>query len=98
MHVAVVTVDLHVPQSRSLKDKRSAVRPIVEGLRQRFSLSVAEVGFLDLRQRAQIGFAVVSASEGHAAEVVAAAERWIWSRPDIEVADFALRWMDGSDG
>ncbi|MEW6154902.1 MAG: DUF503 domain-containing protein [Actinomycetota bacterium] len=92
MHVAVVQVDLHVPHSRSLKEKRAAVKPVVEGLRQRFSLSVAEVGYQDKWQRALVGFAVVSETHAHAAEVVAAAERWLWSRPDIEVSSFGTEW------
>lgn len=94
MHVAVVQVDLHVPLSRSLKEKRAAVRPVVEGLRHRFALSVAEVGFLEKWQRALIGFAVVSGSHAHAQDVVGSAERWLWSRPDVEVAGFTVRWID----
>ena len=43
MHAAVVRYDLHVNESRSLKAKRAVVKPIVEGLRHRFSVSVAEV-------------------------------------------------------
>jgi uncharacterized protein YlxP (DUF503 family) len=92
MHVAVVRVELHVPRSRSLKDKRAAVRPVVEGIRNRFSLSVAEVGFLDKWQRAEIGLAVVSGSAGHAEEVVGNVERWIWAQPDVEVAAFDTEW------
>jgi uncharacterized protein YlxP (DUF503 family) len=92
VHVGVVRVELHVPHSRSLKEKRAAVKPIVEGLRHRFSLSVAEVGYQDKWQRALIGLAVVSETHAHAAEVVAAAERWVWSRPDIEVSSFETEW------
>jgi uncharacterized protein YlxP (DUF503 family) len=92
MHVAVVRVELHVPQSRSLKEKRAVVKPIVEGLRHRFSLSVAEVGYQDKWQRTLIGFAVVSESYSHAVEVVEAAERWIWSRPDVDVSSFDADW------
>ena len=99
MHVAAVQVDLHIPQSRSLKEKRAAVKPIVEGIRQRFSLTVAEVGYQDKWQRALIGVAVVSETYAHAAEVVDAVERWVWSRPDIEVSSFRTEWstFDGED-
>ncbi len=92
MHVAVALVDLHIPQSRSLKEKRAVVRPIVEGLRRRFQLSAAEVGFQDKWQRALIGFAAVSETCAHAEEVVGAAERWIWSRAEIEVSTFRVEW------
>ncbi len=98
MHVGVVLVELHIPASRSLKEKRAVVKPIVEGLRQRFALSVAEVAFQDKWQRALIGFAVVSGTYAHAAEVVDAAERWVWSRPDILVSSFDTRWSTFEGG
>ncbi len=98
MHVAVVRFQLHIPQSRSLKQKRAAVKPIVEGIRHRFSLSVAEVGYQDKWQRALVGVAVVSESQAHAAEVVDSVERWVWSRPDVEVARFERQWSTFEDG
>ena len=92
MHVAVVRFQLHIPHSRSLKEKRAAVKPVVEGIRNRFSLSVAEVGYQDKWQRALVGLAVVAGSQAHAAEVVDSVERWVWSRPDVEVAEFDRVW------
>ncbi len=94
MHVAIVQFELHIPHSRSLKERRAAVKPVVEGLRQRFSLSVADVGYQDKWQRALIGAAVVSDSPAHAAEIVAAVERWVWSRPGIEVCAFTTQWSE----
>ncbi len=96
MHVAVVRLELHIPTSRSLKEKRAALRPIVEGLRHRFQISVAEVGYQDKWQRALIGMAVVSDSYGHATEVVDNVERWVWSRPDVEVCGFTTECVDES--
>ncbi len=97
MHVAVVRFQLHIPQSRSLKQKRAAVKPIVDGIRHRFSLSVAEVGYQDKWQRALVGVAVVSESQAHAAEVVDSVERWVWSRPDVEVSQFERQWSTFED-
>ena len=70
------------------------LRPIVEGLRHRFQISVAEVGYQDKWQRALVGMAVVSDSYGHAREVVDNVERWVWSKPDIEVIRFETTWVD----
>ncbi len=99
MHVAVVRLEFHIPQARSLKEKRAVVRPVVEGLRHRFSLSVAEVAYQDKWQRAAIGLAVVSETYGHAADVVDAVERWVWSRAEIEVSSFSTQWStyEGED-
>ncbi len=98
MHVAVIRIELHIPTSRSLKEKRAVVKPIVEGLRHRFSLSVAETGFQDKWQRTEIGVAVVSASAAHARDVVDSVERWMWSRADVEVCRFETEWPDAGPG
>ncbi|MFN2608585.1 MAG: DUF503 domain-containing protein [Acidimicrobiales bacterium] len=97
MHVGVVRFELHVPQSRSLKEKRAVVKPIVEGIRHRFSLSVAEVAHQDTWQRAAIGVAVVSPSHAQAVEVLESVERWVWSRPGIEVASTERQWSGWDD-
>jgi len=96
VHVAVVQLELHIPTSRSLKEKRAVLRPIVEGIRHRFQISVAEVGYQDKWQRALIGMAVVSDSYGHAVEVVDNVERWVWSKPDVEVTRFDTEWVGES--
>ncbi len=62
MHAVAVRFDLHVPASRSLKAKRAAIRPVVDGLRHRFKVSVAEVDYQDQWQRASIGVALVDGS------------------------------------
>jgi len=93
VHVVVVRIELHIPAARSLKEKRAVVKPIVEGMRHRFSLSVAETDFQDKWQRAELGVAVVSSTPGHAREVVESVERWVWSRPDVEVSRFETDWV-----
>jgi uncharacterized protein len=94
VHVAVVQLELHIPTSRSLKEKRAVLRPIVEGLRHRFQISVAEVDYQDKWQRALIGMAVVSDSYSHALDVVDNVERWVWSKPEVEVTRFETEWVD----
>ncbi len=67
MFTGTAVFDLLLPgDSRSLKAKRSYVRPIVAALRK-FEVSAAEVGALDLHGRAEIGVAVVAAEAGHVA-------------------------------
>jgi hypothetical protein len=96
MHVAIVRLELHIPTSRSLKEKRAALRPIVEGIRHRFQISVAEVGYQDKWQRSLVGMAVVSDSYSHAVEVIDSVERWVWSKPEVEVCGFETTWTDES--
>lgn len=60
MVVGVGWVDLLIPGSRSLKDKRKVVRSVTDRLRARFNAAVAEVGDLEAWGRARIGFSVVA--------------------------------------
>jgi hypothetical protein len=94
MHAAAMCFDLHVPQSRSLKSKRAVIRPIVDGVRARFRVSVAEVDYQDQWQRAAIAVAVVGASEGQVREVLASIERYVAAAADIELLDIETSWLE----
>jgi uncharacterized protein YlxP (DUF503 family) len=78
------------PDSQSLKDKRSYVRPIVAALR-RYEVSAAEVDSLDLHGRAGIGVAVVGAEPGHVREVLDTCERMVAARPEVELLSVRRR-------
>ena len=94
VHAAAACFDLHVPESRSLKTKRAAIRPIVDGLRHRFPVSVAEVDHQDQWQRAAIGVAVVGSSETQVREVLASVERFVVAAPDVELIDVETGWLE----
>ena len=87
MHAAVVRYDLHVPQSRSLKAKRAVIKPLVEGSRHRFAVSVAEVGYQDQWQRSEIAVAAVASSSTHLDDILDSVDRFVWSQPDVEVLE-----------
>jgi uncharacterized protein len=94
MHAAAMCFDLHVPQSRSLKSKRAAIRPIIDGLRARFRISVAEVDHQEQWQRAGIGVAVVGGSNAQVRDVLASVERYVAAAPDVELLDIETAWLE----
>jgi len=59
---AMLICELHLPAARSLKEKRRVVKSLVERFHRRFRISVAETGFHDLHQRAQLSVAAVERS------------------------------------
>jgi uncharacterized protein YlxP (DUF503 family) len=89
----VLVVDLRL-QARSLKEKRAAITPILEGARHRQKVAVAEVDHQDDWRRAELAFATVGSSESQAREVLDAVERFVWSFPEVEVLGSARRWLD----
>jgi uncharacterized protein YlxP (DUF503 family) len=85
MWIGWLEFDILLGDVRSLKQKRSVVRPIVAELRRRFAVSAAETGWLDLHRRAGIGVAVVAADRAHVVDVLDSAERLVAARPEIEL-------------
>lgn len=52
MWITVLRIDLLIPGSRSLKDRRQAVRSLKERLRSKFDVACSEVGDLESWNRA----------------------------------------------
>ncbi len=65
MIVGVSSVEIFLPENHSLKDKRQAVKKIVEKTRVKFNISIMEVDQTNLWQRAKIGFSVVGVNRNH---------------------------------
>ena len=97
MFAGVLELDLLLGDVHSLKEKRGVVRPIVAEVRKRFEVSVAEAGHLDLHRRALIGVAIVAPDAGHCAEVMAACERLVAARPEVEVLSARQRLVGEED-
>ncbi|MFL6130911.1 MAG: DUF503 domain-containing protein [Mycobacteriales bacterium] len=85
MFTGSLVADLLLGDVRSLKQKRSVVRPVVAELRRRYAVAAAEVGDADLHRRVQVGVAAVAADAEHVTEVLDACERLIAGRPEVEL-------------
>jgi uncharacterized protein YlxP (DUF503 family) len=85
MVVGVCTVELWIPESQSLKDKRQVLHSLKDRLRGKFNLSVAEVDGLDLWQKAVLGMACVANDGSHVEQVLEQALNVMKSMPTVEV-------------
>ena len=94
MHVLAVVYDLHIPGCQSLKERRSALRPVLSGVARKFGISVAETGHTDLWQRAEVGVALVSGQPSQCRTMAEEVDRYMWSIPDIEVVDSTTHWLN----
>jgi uncharacterized protein YlxP (DUF503 family) len=97
MWIGWLEFDILLGDVRSLKEKRSVVRPLVAELQRRFSVSAAETGSLDLHRRAGIGMAVVAAARAHVVEVLDGAERLVAGRPELELLSAHRELRHGDD-
>ena len=97
MVVGTLVADLLLGDVHSLKEKRAVVRPVVAELRRRFEVSAVETGDHDLYRRAEISAALVAPDHRHAVEVLAACERLLAGRPELELLSTRTRVLDDDD-
>ncbi|MFD8968470.1 MULTISPECIES: DUF503 domain-containing protein [unclassified Streptomyces] len=97
MYVGTLSFDLLLGDVRSLKEKRSVVRPIVAELQRKFAVSAAETGSQDLYRRAEIGLAVVSGDWAHLTEVLDRCERMVAGHPEVELLSVRRRLHGDED-
>jgi uncharacterized protein YlxP (DUF503 family) len=94
MRVAALRVEIHIPAARSLKEKRSILRPIIDGARRLGSYSIAEVDHHDHWQRATLGAAVVAPDRKSLEMQLGKLRRYLDSRLDIEVIQVLERELE----
>jgi uncharacterized protein YlxP (DUF503 family) len=70
VYVGVLEVQIRLEGVRSLKEKRSFIRPLIERIRRDFQVSVAEIGDQDLWGNSEIGVAAASSSASHAESIL----------------------------
>ncbi len=85
MYVRAVSITLHAPACRTLKDKRQILRSLLDQVRHHFNAAVAEVDAQDLCQRIVIGVACVGSSDSHAREQIEAVVRYVETNAAADV-------------
>jgi uncharacterized protein len=70
MPVGLLTLELHIPDAQSLKDKRQVLRSLKDKLRRDFNVAVAELEHHDTWQRSVVGIVTISNEEKHLREVL----------------------------
>jgi uncharacterized protein len=68
MPVGLLTLELHLPEARSLKDKRQVLRSLKDRLRRHFNVAVAELDFQDTWRSSVVGVVTLSNAEQHVEE------------------------------
>lgn len=65
MVIGVCHLDIMIHDNSSLKGKRQVLRRVIDRVKRKFNVSIAEVGENDKLQRAQVGFCVVGNDKKH---------------------------------
>lgn len=70
MTIGFCQIDLHLPQSNSLKGKRRILKSLVDRIRKRFNVACAEIAENGKWQKAVLGVACISNGSRHADEML----------------------------
>jgi len=90
MFIGVCTIELHIPESGSLKTKRHSVKSIKDRIRSRFNVSVAEVDDNDLWQKVTLAVAAVSKDKSHLNQTLDHVLNLVRSVPEVNLLDYHI--------
>jgi uncharacterized protein YlxP (DUF503 family) len=91
--IGVVTLDIVLQNSHSLKDKRHVVKGLKDRLRNKFNVAVAEIDYQDLWQRAVVSVVTVASDHGHAEKVLQSVEEEAAALLGPELAGATVEWL-----
>ena len=93
MIVGLCTVELYLPDSQSLKAKRQILLSVKDRVRDRFNVSIAEVGDQDLWQKVVLGIACVANERKHVNQVLDQVVNLIRSVPMVELIQCQIEFL-----
>ena len=93
MIIGLCTIELYIPNGHSLKSKRQVLMSLKQRVRDKFNVSVAEVGEQDRWQRAQLGIACVANEGPYVNQVLDQVLNLIRSVPTIELVRYRVEML-----
>ncbi len=87
MILGLLQLDIIIPESNNLKEKRSTIKSLKETIRKRFNVSIAETGKLDKWSRSEISITKVSNEAKFIRQEFQKIQNDIESRYPVEIID-----------
>ena len=88
MPIGVLTIQLQLPGCKSLKEKRSRLKPLISRLHREFNISVAELSRQDVWDEATLGCVMISNDHQFSESSLQTVIHWLnknW--PDVTLVD-----------
>jgi uncharacterized protein YlxP (DUF503 family) len=92
--IGVLTLELRLESSHSLKEKRHVVQSLKDRLRHKFNVSVAEIDHQDLWQRSTIAAVTVSSARENAEKVLRSVEEEAAGLVGSALVDSTVEWIE----
>jgi hypothetical protein len=90
MTVGTLVVTAVVRNAQSLKEKRHVLKSIKDRVRDRFNVSVAELGSQDLWQKTELGFAAIGNDARFVDGLLAHVLNFIRTLPAVDLVDHSI--------
>lgn len=91
MFVGVLTVELFIGEAHSLKEKRRVLKSVIDRIKTRFNVSIAEIGEMDAWQRSTLGLSIISNEQAHVHKVFAAVVSFIETQGMLTITDYQIQ-------
>ena len=92
--IGVLTLELKIEESHSLKEKRHVVKSLKDRLRNKYNVSVAEIDYLDQWQRALLSVVTVSSSRQYAEGLLRSVEEEVASLVGQALIEATVEWIE----
>ncbi len=93
MIVGLLTLDLHIPGSNSLKSKRLVIKSLIDRIKNKFNVSVSEVDAQNLWQRSIIGIAYVANETAIINSVFEKVKNLVFNTHSVELIDSTMEML-----
>jgi uncharacterized protein len=93
MIVGLCIVELHIPDSGSLKGKRQVIKSIKDRIRQNYNVSVAEIDGHDLWQRVVLGIACIGVEKRYLNGVLDKVINMLQANHTVELLKYNMEFL-----
>jgi hypothetical protein len=91
--IGVLTLEIRLEHSHSLKEKRHVVKGLQDRLRNKFNVAVAEIDYQDLWQRGAVAAVTVASDHTHAEKVLQSVEHEAAALLGADLASATVEWL-----
>lgn len=93
MTIGFCRIDLYLPECASLKQKRGVLKGVIARTRNKFNVSVAELGDHDRWQRAQLGVVTIANESRYANRVLSQVVNAMEREGHLILMDYSLELL-----
>ena len=92
MTIGILTLEILISESHSLKDKRHVIQSMLKKMKNQFNVAVAEVENQDLLQRSALAVVSVNSSQQELNRTLDYVVNWVEKEYDIEIIRYGVEY------